>query len=136
MRLPKHLSWHVLTLIAILLLLDTTAQLLFKIGVMQIGEFSIHRAADLPLYGSRLVSNPYIICGVLALCIAFFSWLSLISKVELSFAQPMTSLVFVSTPLSAAWLLHEPLHWSQLIGIFLILLGVFIVSDDSPNQQH
>jgi drug/metabolite transporter (DMT)-like permease len=135
MRLPKHLNWDVIALIAILLCVDTFAQLFFKIGVMQIGEFSVHSAAQVQQYGFMLLSNAYIIGGVLALCIAFVTWLSLISKVELSFAQPMTSLVFVSIPLSAAWLLNEPLHWSQLIGIVLIVLGVFIVSDDSASKQ-
>ena len=67
---------------------------------------------------------------IFPLFLAFFTWLTLISKVDLSFAHPMTSLVFVTIPLSASWLLHEPLHWSQIVGVILIVLGVFTVSDD------
>lgn len=135
MRLPKHLDWSVIILIAILLCVDTFAQLFFKIGMMQLGEFSIHNPAQIYQYGTRLATNPFIISGVLALVIAFFTWLSLISKVELSFAQPMTSLVFVTIPLCAAWLLNESLHINQLIGISLIVLGVFIVSDDGVSPR-
>ena len=48
----------------------------------------------------------------------------------------MTSLVFVTIPLSASWLLHEPMHWSQIVGVVIIVFGVFIVSDDgAPDGQ-
>lgn len=135
MRHPKNLAWDVVALIAILLCVDTCAQLFFKIGMMQLGELSIYSVAQVHRYGINLATNPFIISGVFALVIAFFSWLSLISKVELSFAQPMTSLVFVTIPLSAAWLLNEPLHISQCIGISLIVLGVFVVSDDGLSRR-
>ncbi|MES2180902.1 MAG: EamA family transporter [Pseudomonadota bacterium] len=133
MRLPTHLGWDVVVLIAVLLFLDTVAQIFFKIGVMHLGEFPTQSVSEIWHYCLQLALNPYVIGGVLALLFAFFTWLALIAKVDLSFAHPMTSLVYVVIPLSASWLLNEPLHLNQLIGILFIVIGVFIISDDAAE---
>ena len=131
MRLPSNLSLHVVCLIALLLLLDTCAQIFFKIGVTQLGEFPTGSLSNILYYSVQLAQNIFVISGVVALIFAFFTWLILISKVDLSFAHPMTSLVYATIPLSASLMLNEPLHWNQMIGISIIVLGVFIVSDEA-----
>ena len=136
MRLPSRLTWDVIALIALLLVLDTFAQIFFKMGVTHLGEFPTSNLTEVFKYCADMALNPFVVGGIVALFFAFFTWLKLIAKVDLSFAHPMTSLVFVTIPLSASWLLHEPLHWSQIIGIILIVLGVFTVSDDGAPDQH
>ncbi|MBC7698750.1 MAG: EamA family transporter [Bacteroidia bacterium] len=131
MRLPSNLSLHVVCLIALLLLVDTFAQIFFKIGVTQLGEFPMGSFSNILHYSVQLAQNIFVISGVVALIFAFFTWLILISKVDLSFAHPMTSLVYATIPLSASLMLNEPLHWNQMIGISIIVLGVFIVSDEA-----
>ncbi len=136
MRLPSRLTWDVIALIALLLVLDTFAQIFFKMGVTHLGEFPTSNLTEVFEYCADMALNPFVVGGIIALFFAFFTWLKLISKVDLSFAHPMTSLVFVTIPLSASWLLHEPFHWSQIVGIILIVLGVFTVSDDGAPDQH
>lgn len=136
MRLPKRLTWDVIGLIALLLVFDTFAQISFKMGVTHLGEFPTSSITDIFKYCANMAVNPYVFGGIVALFLAFFTWLKLISKVDLSLAHPMTSLVFVTIPLSASWLLHEPMHWSQIVGVLIIVFGVFIVSDDgAPDGQ-
>lgn len=136
MRLKSNLSGEVVALIMLLLLLDTFAQIFFKIGVTHLGEFQGDVMKDVLQYSFQLILNPYVIGGVIALIFAFFTWLTLISKVDLSFAHPMTSLVYATIPLCSTWLLHETLHWKQVIGIVFIVVGVFIVSDDGSPQNN
>ena len=131
MRLPSNLNLQVVCLIALLLLLDTFAQIFFKLGVTQLGEFPTGNFSNMCKYSLQLAQNIYIIGGVVALIFAFFTWLILISKVDLSFAHPMTSLDYAIIPIIASFMLHEPLHWNQIIGILIIVLGVFIVSDET-----
>ena len=131
MRLTSNSILQVVSLIALLLLLDTFAQIFFKLGVTQLGEFPTGNFSNMCKYSLQLAQNIYIIGGVVALIFAFFTWLILISKVDLSFAHPMTSLVYATIPLSASLMLNEPLHWNQMIGISIIVLGVFIVSDEA-----
>jgi drug/metabolite transporter (DMT)-like permease len=136
LHIKSNLSGEVIVLIMLLLMLDTFAQIFFKIGVTHLGEFPDGKIADILQYSIQLIINPFVISGVVALVFAFFTWLTLISKVDLSFAHPMTSLVYATIPLFSTWLLHESLHWQQAVGIALIVAGVFIVSEESPSQDQ
>ena len=135
MQISKLLSVKVIVLIVLLLVFDTFAQLAFKIAVTQLGEFPTHNVSAVWHYCLQLAHNFYVICGVLALILALFTWLTLISKVDLSFAHPMTSLAFATIPLAGTYFLNEPLHWPQMVGIALIVIGVIVISDDEPDHK-
>ena len=135
MQIKKLLSPQVIILIALLLLFDTFAQLAFKIAVTQLGEFPTQNINVIWHYCLLLATNLYVIVGVLGLILALFTWLTLISKVDLSFAHPMTSLAYATIPLAGTFFLHEPLHWPQIVGIALIVIGVIVISDDEPEHK-
>ena len=135
MQVKKILSVQVIVLIVLLLLFDTFAQLAFKIAVTQLGEFPTQNINVIWQYCLQLATNFYVICGVLALIFALFTWLTLISKVDLSFAHPMTSLAYVTIPLAGTFFLHEPLHWPQMLGIALIVIGVIVISDEDTSHK-
>ncbi len=135
MQIKKLLSPQVVVLIALLLLFDTFSQLAFKIAVTQLGEFPTQNISVIWHYCLQLAINLYVIGGVLALILALFTWLTLISKVDLSFAHPMTSLAYVTIPLAGTFFLHESLHWPQMVGIALIVIGVIVISDDEPEHK-
>ena len=135
MQIKKLLSPQVVVLIALLLLFDTFAQMAFKIAVTQLGEFPTQNISVIFYYCLQLTTNLYVIGGVLVLILALFTWLTLISKVDLSFAHPMTSLAYVTIPLAGTFFLHEPLHWPQMVGIALIVIGVIVISDDETTHQ-
>ena len=134
MQIKKLLSPQVFVLIALLLLFDTFSQLAFKIAVTQLGEFPTQNISVIWHYCLQLAMNLYVIGGVLALILALFTWLTLISKVDLSFAHPMTSLAYATIPLAGTFFLHESLHWPQMVGIALIVIGVIVISDDDSNR--
>ena len=135
MQIKKLLSPQVAVLITLLLLFDTFAQLAFKIAVTQLGEFPTQNISVIWHYCLQLAINLYVIGGVLALILALFTWLTLISKVDLSFAHPMTSLAYATIPFAGTFFLHEPLHWPQMVGIALIVIGVIVISDDETTHQ-
>ena len=135
MQIKKILSVQVIVFIVLLLIFDTFAQLAFKIAVTQLGEFPTQNISVIWHYCLQLASNLYVIGGALALISALFTWLTLISKVDLSFAHPMTSLAYATIPLAATFFLHEPLHWPQMVGIALIVIGVTVISDDASYKK-
>ena len=134
MQISKLLNTQIIVLIVLLLILDTFAQLAFKIAVTQLGEFPTQNISVIWYYCLQLATNLYVISGVLALILALFTWLTLISKVDLSFAHPMTSLAYMTIPLAGTFFLHEPLHWPQMLGIVLIVIGVMVISDDESGH--
>jgi drug/metabolite transporter (DMT)-like permease len=76
--------------------------------------------------------HPMVAIGVLLLIVWLISQLSLLSRVDLSYVLPITSLSYVLTALMGEFLLHErvsALHW---VGIGLISLGVGLVARTVP----
>lgn len=129
------LNLNVIFLITSLLFLDTSAQLLFKVGVTHLGEFPVDSISSIAKYCFELLTNPYVLSGIIALIFAFFTWLLLIANIDLSYAHPITSLVFATIPLSSSWLFNELLNGKQLFGMALIVIGVFVVSDDKKSLK-
>lgn len=76
----------------------------------------------------QVVFNWKIIIGVLMYFIPVLIWIFLLKRIDLSFLQPLFSLVYVITPALAAIFLDEnvsPLRW---FGIGVIMIGVIIVA--------
>jgi drug/metabolite transporter (DMT)-like permease len=77
--------------------------------------------------------NPLVGVGVLLLMVWLISQLSLLSRVDLSYALPATSVSYVLTALMAEFLLHERVSTERWIGIGLIGLGVSLVARTVPR---
>ena len=106
-----------------------------------LGNFSLSRGLH---QVGRLVSfspwpyihaflNPLVEVGVLLLMVWLISQLSLLSRVDLSYALPATSVSYVLTALMAEFLLHERVSTERWIGIGLIGLGVSLVARTVPR---
>ena len=106
-----------------------------------LGNFSLSRGLH---QVGRLVSfspwpyihaflNPLVAVGMLLLMVWLISQLSLLSRVDLSYALPATSVSYVLTALMAEFLLHERVSAERWIGIGLIGLGVSLVARTVPR---
>jgi len=123
------IHWDVIAMFAVLLLCDTAAQLLFKTAVTNLGEFPTNNFQTTWDYLLSLGSNPLVLSGAGTLVIAFFTWLAIIARVDLSKAHPATCLSFGTVTLCSTWLLHEPFTMKQGLGVLLIMLGAYISSE-------
>jgi len=77
--------------------------------------------------------HPMVAIGVLLLMVWLISQLSLLSRVDLSYLLPVTSVSYVLTALMGEFLLHErvsTLHW---VGIGVICVGVGLVARTMPR---
>src|ERR1700693_781886 len=77
--------------------------------------------------------NPLVVLGVLLLIVWLISQLSLLSRVDLSYVLPVTSVSYVLTALMGQFLLHERVSAERWIGICLIGLGVSLVVRTVPR---
>lgn len=104
-------------------LMSAAGGLFLKIGAIQIqydqGLIEIFR---------QVVFNWKIITGVLMYFIPVLIWIFLLKKVELSFLQPLFSMVYVITPALAIIFLNENVTTVRWMGIGVILIGVIIVA--------
>ena len=77
---------------------------------------------------TKLLSDPGVLSGLLAGFLAALCWMAALSKFQLSYAYPFTSLSFVAVLLLSAYLLKEPVSVSRIAGVALIVLGTIVAA--------
>ena len=115
-------------LFLVFILCDTATQIFLKKGATNLGEIPLDQISHIFIYVLSILSNINIMMGILFVLIAFFSWLAILSKVDLSKAQLMNALVYVTVPLASIFFLGETIQMTQMFGILLISLGALIAS--------
>src|SRR3990167_3795392 len=101
-------------LILLGVLLNAAAQLLLKAGMSQIGL--------------KVMESIPIISGLLMYGVSVGVWLLVLSRVEVSFAYPMLSMGYIVNAFAAYYFFGEPLSSLRLLGIFIIIAGVYLVA--------
>ena len=75
----------------------------------------------------RVIFTPYILGGLVIYGIATLLWLYILSKADLSYVYPFTSIVQIIMLLCAVYIFHENASITRWIGVLLITLGVALV---------
>ena len=126
----SHSGRRVIAVLAIAIALDTVAQLLWKLAASRLPS------SFAPGVLLRAIANdplPLIVIGVFALQLV--NWLLVLERVDLSYAQPLTALSYVSVCLLSAWLFGEHLDVQRAIGVILVLAGVAMVSASPARRK-
>jgi multidrug transporter EmrE-like cation transporter len=107
--------------------LNAAAQLLLKAGTNAVGHFEFSAASALPV-GLKLAIEPHILGGIVCYVISVVVWILALSRVEVSVAYPMLSIGYVVNAVAAYYLLGEAVTITRLVGIGIIIVGVFVVA--------
>jgi len=126
----SRIGRHVIVVLAIAIGLDTLGQLLWKLAATRLPatlspDALLHSIARDPL--------PLLVIGVFLL--QLINWLLVLERVDLSYAQPLTALSYVSVCLLSAWLFGERLDVHKGLGVLLVLIGVALVSVDPTRRE-
>lgn len=119
------MSLKMIFVVALYLLLMLGGQLVWKRGLGFIpGAFdgSITNAVI------SIAGSLYIWGGVLLYGFATFLWLYLLSKFDLSYIYPLTSLAFVLGVAAGSFVLGEAVTWNRVAGSLVIMVGVYLVT--------
>lgn len=108
-------------------LLNAGAQLMLKAGMNQIGHFEFTFANAFPI-GLKIMANLPIISGLFMYVVSVGVWLLVLSRVEVSYAYPMLSIGYIVNALLAYYLFGEPLTSMRMIGVMIIVFGVYLVA--------
>jgi drug/metabolite transporter (DMT)-like permease len=95
--------------------------------LLKMGSVEIDHAGVWQLFHQSF-TNWKIILGLSFYVLPMFIWIFMLKKMDLSFLQPMFSLVYVVTPILAFVVLHENIPLNRWIGIGIIIVGVFFVA--------
>lgn len=116
-----------LPLILIGVFLNSFAQLMLKLGMRIIGYFEFSLNNIIPI-GIQVLKNPFIMLGISSYIISIVIWLMVLSRVDVSFAYPMISIGYILTAFIGYFILQEHFSAVRIIGILVIICGVYLVS--------
>lgn len=106
-------------------LLNCLAQLLIKKGMIQVGEIAIIQFTD---NFFKIVTNIWLWFAIIALGLSLLLWVIVLSKVDVSYAYPFTSLGFVFLLILGNLCFNETISLLKILGVIVISIGVFIIS--------
>jgi drug/metabolite transporter (DMT)-like permease len=104
-----------------------------KIGVLWTGLLASDTAAQLLIKTGSVVSHasgrprPPLILGYSLLVVSFALWMQILRVGRLSIALSTTSLLYITIPIAAHFILKEPLTGHLIAGAFFVGLGVLIL---------
>jgi drug/metabolite transporter (DMT)-like permease len=108
------------------ILLSTTGELFFKMGMNRIGSFAFHPTA-LKTILPRVIRTPFIWLGFVGFGLGAVFWLGVLSRVPLSLAYPILALSYLVVVIEAWLFLHERVSRQRLLGVLVVVVGVVIV---------
>ena len=79
----------------------------------------------------KAIWDPFILSGLFAAFVASLFWMLAMTKFQLSFAYPFTSLSFVLVFIFSSLLFHEAVTWQKVLGLMIIIIGIMISSQSS-----
>ncbi len=122
-------------ILLIALVFEAIGVLFLSHGLKQIGEmqgFSVPEIARMVKSG---VTNRNVVLGVFFEALFFGGLLTLMSKGDVSFVWPLTSLGFVLTTAAAKIFLHEEVSPARWAGVLLIMAGAGLITW-SEKSKH
>lgn len=119
--------WFDYLLIAATIALTVFGQMVLKWRMDQLGALPVGFASTVRyLFG--LLLDPVVISSFVAAFVASLAWMAALTRFELSYAYPFTSLNFVVVLVLSVWLLGETLTLHKVVGLALIVVGVVVSS--------
>ncbi len=102
-------------------------QLIIKARVMKMGSLPAG-AQEKIIFLLKASIDPYILSGLLSAFIASLFWIAAMTKFDISYAYPFMSAAFVLVLAFSFFFFNEPITIEKILGIILIVLGIFITS--------
>ena len=121
--------------ILLIVLFEVVGNSCLSHGMRLVGDVSSTHPATLCAVGIRVLTNPWVIVGVVLLIGYFLSFLIALSRLELSYVLPMTASGYVLTTLVAWRLLGEAISASRWWGTTLICVGIAFVGLSERRKE-
>jgi multidrug transporter EmrE-like cation transporter len=125
--MSHSMTWAAFALVITGVLLNAIAQLALKASVSETGVISL----DLPSLlssASSLVVNVWLWLGLACYGVSVVVWILALSRVDVSIAYPMLSIGYVLNAVAAWHLFDEPMGAGRIVGIGIIILGVYVLA--------
>ena len=114
-----------LVLILVSVGLAVFGQLAFKKGMTNVGTIGLGDLLTPKVIS--VITEPFVIMGLILYLLASAFWVVVLSQEELSFAYPLIGLGYVFTAILAKLLFNESLTLVRMLGILMIVAGAYLI---------
>jgi len=104
------------------------SQLIVKWKMSEFSFNDYETMYDKFIFAFGMLLNPYIILSLILTLLAGVTWMIAMTKFDISYAYPFTTLGFVFVFIFSVILFGEPVNWYKSIGLLFIILGLIISS--------
>ena len=108
-------------------LLTSFAQVALRKTMLSVGSLP-SSMSEVIHFCVQLMSNVWFITGISLYVVSLALWLVVLKKIEVSQAYPLSAIGFLITAGVGYLFLHESLNFLRIIGLLLIVIGIFIIS--------
>lgn len=112
-------------LILLSVLLNCAAQLLIRKGMLIEGEVGMQNMLS---HIGSMITNLWLWGAMLCYALSILLWMSVLSKVEVSYAYPFLSVGYIVSAVAGYALFNENLSPVRIAGIIVICIGVILIS--------
>lgn len=128
--------FKLLLILLVGLVFESTGIVLLKKGIVQIGEVERVSAREIIRIIKAGATNRQILLGMFFQALFFACLLILMSKSDISFLWPLTSLSFVFATFAAMLFLNERVSALRWAGVLLIMIGAGMISySEKANER-
>ena len=112
-------------LILVSVLLNCTAQLCIRKGMLLVGETGM---SNMITNIGAMITNLWLWGAMICYALSILLWMAVLSKVEVSFAYPFLSVGYVVAAVVGYYFFGESLSVIRIVGIVIICIGVYLIS--------
>lgn len=103
--------------------MDTVVQLCWKFAIEQVPE-----TVGLWQSVAAILREPLFHVALIVFGLQFFNWMIVLAHADLSYAQPVTALSYVTVSGASVVLFHDQLSPLRMAGLAMIMVGVWVIS--------
>ena len=130
MNSKGRLRWKLLFGLSAAILFDTLLQITWKSALLDVPADPSPLAVI-----SSFLGNPAFAGIIVIMALQFFNWLMVLGEADLSYAKPVASLSYASVPIVSVMMLHEAVDSVEIVGVSLVIAGVWFISQTQPMTQ-
>ncbi len=113
-----------LGLFIISVITSVAGQWLLKAGALKLGKVN---TSNLSSHVLGMLTTPELLAGLACYGLGAIAYILLLTRVKLSIAGPAVALVYVFSVLLGYFVFREPVPFSRMVGLGLIMCGVVLV---------
>lgn len=120
--MERMINMKLIIMFTCYVLLASSGLILFKLG-------STNNNLTLNIFGLSINYSIKMILGLLCYGFSFILWMLIVSKMNLTFAMPLSvAIVNTLVVVGSCLVLKEKITLTQGVGIFIVILGVCIMT--------